>query len=81
MARQNVTLSLPKSLLKRAKVLAATRETSLSELMRKSLEDRVREANGYNRARLRQLKLLQEGLDLGTKGLIKTTREEIYERG
>ena len=81
MARQNVTLSLPKSLLKRAKVLAATRETSLSELMRKSLEDRVREANGYNRARKRQLKLLQEGLDLGTNGLIKTTREEIYERG
>lgn len=81
MARQNVTLSLPKSLLKRAKVLAATRETSLSELMRKSLEDRVREANGYNRARKRQLKLLQKGLDLGTKGLIKTTREEIYERG
>jgi len=81
MARQNVTLSLPKSLLKKAKVLAATRETSLSELMRKSLEDRVREANGYNRARKRQLKLLQEGLDLGTKGLIKTTREEIYERG
>ena len=81
MARQNVTLSLPKSLLKRAKVLAATRETSLSELMRKSLEDRVREANGYNRARKRQLKLLQKGLDLVTKGLIKTTREEIYERG
>jgi len=80
MERQNVTLSLPKLLLKKAKVIAAGREKSLSELLRESLEEKVREANGYKKARQRQLKLLKEGLDLGTKGDIATTRDEIHER-
>ena len=80
MERQNVTLSLPKLLLKKAKVVAASREKSLSELLRESLEQKVREANGYKKARQRQLKLLKEGLDLGTKGDIATTRDEVHER-
>jgi hypothetical protein len=80
MERQNVTLSLPKSLLKKAKVLAAIREKSLSELLRESLEDRIRDGIGYKTARKRQIKLLKDGLDLGTMGKIKTTREEIHER-
>lgn len=80
MNRQNVTLSLPTSLLKRAKVIAASREKSLSEFLRESLEEKVREANGYKKARRRQLKLLKEGLNLGTKGHITTTREEVHER-
>ena len=80
MERQNVTLSLPKLLLKKAKVIAASREKSLSELLRESLEQKVREANGYKKARQRQLKLLKEGLDLGTKGDIATTRDEVHER-
>ena len=80
MNRQNVTLSLPKSLLKKAKVIAAGREKSLSELLRESLEEKVREANGYKKARQRQLKLLKEGLDLGTKGDIATIRDEVHER-
>jgi len=80
MNRQNVTLSLPKSLLKKAKVIAASREKSLSELLRESLEEKVREANGYKKARQKQLKLLKEGLDLGTKGRITTTRDEVHDR-
>ncbi|MBW1690784.1 MAG: CopG family transcriptional regulator [Deltaproteobacteria bacterium] len=80
MERQNVTLSLPKLLLKKAKVIAASREKSLSELLRESLEEKVREANGYKKARQRQLKLLKEGLDLGTKGDIATIRDEVHER-
>jgi len=80
MEKQNVTLSLPKLLLKKAKVVAASREKSLSELLRESLEQKVREANGYKKARQRQLKLLKEGLDLGTKGDIATTRDEVHER-
>ena len=80
MERQNVTLSLPKLLLKKAKVIAASREKSLSELLRESLEQKVREANGYKKARQRQLKLLKEGFDLGTKGDIATTRDEVHDR-
>ena len=80
MERQNVTLSLPKSLLRRAKIVAASRDKSLSELLRESLEEKVREANGYKKARERQLRLLNRGLDLGTKGRIRTTREELHGR-
>jgi metal-responsive CopG/Arc/MetJ family transcriptional regulator len=80
MNKQNVTLSLPKSLLKKAKIFAASREKSLSELIRESLEDKVREATGYEKAKRSQLKLLKEGIDLGTKGRIKTTREELHAR-
>lgn len=81
MEKQNVTLSVPKNLLKKAKILAASRDKSLSEFLRESLEEKVREANGYTRARLRQLRLLKDSPDLGTGGKIATSREELHERG
>jgi hypothetical protein len=80
MDKQNITLSLPRSLLKKAKVLAAKNEKSLSELVKESLEDRVRDATGYKKARERQLKLLQKGLDFGTNGRITIKREELHAR-
>jgi hypothetical protein len=78
--RQNVTLSLPKSLLRKAKMLAASRDESLSELLRESLEARVREASGYRKARTRQLRLLKEGFDFGTEGRIAVSRDDLHER-
>jgi len=78
--KQNVTLSLPKSLLKKAKILAASRDESLSELLRESLEMRVREATGFKKARARQLRLLEEGFDLGTGGSVGVAREDLHER-
>lgn len=80
MNKQNVTLSLPRSLLKEAKIIAASKEESLSEFLRKSLEIRVREATGYQKAKERQLRQLKKGLDLGTKGRIKIAREELHAR-
>ena len=80
MNRQNVTLSLPKSLLQRAKAVAANKEKSLSEFLRESLEEKVREASGYKRAKERQLKLLNKGFDFGTKGEIRVSREELHGR-
>jgi hypothetical protein len=41
MEKQNVTLSLPKDFLKKAKVLAARHHLSLSELIRQLLEEKV----------------------------------------
>ena len=80
MQRQNVTLSLPKHLLRKAKIIAASQDKSLSELLRETIEDKVREANGYKKARTRQMKLLMNGLNLGTKGHISTTREDLHAR-
>jgi len=80
MERQNITLSLPKSLLKKAKAVAARKEKSLSELLRESLEEQVRESTGYKKAMERQLKLMKKGFDFGIKGRIAVSREEIHER-
>ncbi|MBW2367739.1 MAG: CopG family transcriptional regulator [Deltaproteobacteria bacterium] len=80
MEKQNVTLSLPKNLLQKAKILAARHEKSLSELIRQSLEEKVRQETGYNAAKQRQLRLLKSGMDLGTMGKIATTREELHAR-
>lgn len=80
MERQNVTLSLPKALLKKAKALAASRETSLSILLRESLEEKVGSASGFNKARDRQIKLLKQGFDLGSEGRLTVSREELHVR-
>ena len=81
METQNVTLSIPRTLLKQAKIIAASQDKSLSQLMRESLEEKVREEADYNKARKRQLRLLEEGLDLGTRGQVKTSRDELHARG
>ena len=60
MGRQNVTLSIDKSLLKKAKMIAASEDKSLSELLKESLESRVREATGYKKAQNRQLRILKK---------------------
>ena len=80
MERQNVTLSLPKSLLKKAKTLATKEDRSLSELLRETLEEKVMQKSGYQRARERQIALMKKGVDLGSKGKIATTREDLHER-
>ena len=80
MEKQNVTLSVPKELLRQAKIIAASQDKSLSQLIRDSLEEKVREAADYNKARNRQLRLLKKGFDLGTEGQVKTSRDEIHVR-
>ena len=81
MQNQNVTLSIPRTLLKHAKIIAASQDKSLSQFMRESLEEKVREEADYNRARTRQMRLLEKGLDLGTRGQIKISRDELHARG
>jgi hypothetical protein len=80
MEKQNVTLSLPKTLLKKAKLLAVQEDKSFNELVRQCLEQRVSAATGYEKTRERQLRMLETGFDLGTNGRVPVTREEIHER-
>lgn len=80
MERQNVTLSLPKALLKKAKTLAVMKDKSLSDLLRETLEEKVRQETGYQRAKERQIALMKKGFDLGTKGKVSISREELHER-
>ncbi|MFQ6079843.1 MAG: CopG family transcriptional regulator [Thermodesulfobacteriota bacterium] len=80
MEKQNVTLSLPKSLLKEAKILAIRMEKSLSQLLVEALQDIIRRNQEYERSKQRHRMILEKGFDLGTRGDIKVKREELHER-
>lgn len=81
MEKQNVTLSLPKSLLKEAKILAIRMEKSLSQLLVEALQDIIRRNQEYERSKQKHRLILEKGFDLGTRGDIKVKREELHERG
>ena len=78
--RQNLTLSLPKEVVREVKVIAAQRDTSISALMTRMLRELVDEERGYRAARERSLRRLGEGCDLGTGGKVHWTRDELHER-
>jgi uncharacterized radical SAM superfamily protein len=80
MEKQNVTLSIPKALLKQAKLIAARQDKSLSQLLKESLEEKVREELDYGKARKRQLQHLRKGLDLGSMGKVKAARDDLHAR-
>ena len=80
MERQNITLSLPKSILKKAKALALKEEKSLSALIRESLEDKIRKDTGYKEAMEKEIWRMERGLHLGTAGHMPRSREELHER-
>lgn len=77
---QNVTLSIPKDILRKAKILAVNKNTSLSGLLTQTLTDLVAHQETYEQARLRNLMLLKGGFDLGTNGKTPWMREELHER-
>ncbi|GLI53846.1 DUF6364 family protein [Thermodesulfovibrio yellowstonii] len=80
MEKQNITLSLPKDLLKKAKSIAIREDKSLSQLIREVLEERIRKTEDYNKAMQRQLKILRKGFNLGTEGNISIKRTELHDR-
>lgn len=77
---RNVTVSLPAELLREARHLAVDRGLSLSSFIAALLEEQVQSTRQYSAARERQLRLLEEGLPLGTGGQITWTRDELHER-
>jgi predicted transcriptional regulator len=76
--KQNVTISLSRQVLKKAKILAARRETSISGLLAQEIEFLVGEEEAYERAERQGLALLDKGFHLG--GVIRATRNELHER-
>lgn len=76
--KQNITVSLEKDVLRKAKVLAARRETSISGLLRQQIETLVGQEEAYERARSEAMKLLEKGFHLG--GARMVSREELHER-
>jgi hypothetical protein len=79
-SNQNITLSLPEEDLREARILAASRGTSVSQLLARMLRELVEQETGYARARDRSLARLCEGMDLGTGGHIGWSRDSLHER-
>jgi len=80
MEKQNVTLALPRDLLKRVKIMAAEKDTSISALLEDLLQERLARHEGYAQARTRQKSLMNQGINLGTLGERTWTREDLHER-
>jgi predicted transcriptional regulator len=77
---QNITLALPKRLLRKVKHLAVEREKSVSRLLTETLEELVARKDAYEEARRRALHDLEHPRSLGTFGKITWTRDELHER-
>lgn len=76
--KQNVTISLSRQVLKKARVLAARRETSISGLLAQQIESLVEQEETYERAERQAVALLDKGFHLG--GVVLAKREELHER-
>ena len=80
MSNQNITLSLPEEDLREARILAAGRGTSVSQLLARVLRELIEQETGYARARDRSLARLREGIDFGAGGNAGWSRDNLHER-
>jgi HSP90 family molecular chaperone len=78
--KQNITLSLPREILKKGKVLAARKGISLNELVRELLQANTEDDGEYQASAERQIKRMKEGIQLGTKGKIAWKRDQLHQR-
>jgi len=76
--KQNVTVSLDRQTIRKAKIVAARRDTSISGLLAQQIEILVGEEEAYERAERQAVALLDEGFHLG--GGAPASRDELHER-
>jgi hypothetical protein len=76
--KQNVTISLDRETVGKAKILAARRETSISGLVAAQIEALVGEDEAYDQAKREALMLLESGFHLG--GVHRCDRAQLHER-
>ncbi|MBN9608277.1 MAG: hypothetical protein BGO26_20400 [Actinobacteria bacterium 69-20] len=78
-ARRNVTLALPIDLLKRARVVAAQQDTSLTSLVEEYLTGLVQREEDYDRVWAEEFRQLEQ--DSGMRiGEITWTRDDLHDR-
>jgi hypothetical protein len=76
--KQNITISVDKSLLKRARVLAARRGASISAILSQELSRITDQDSAYEQAKRRALTRLAAPFQLG--GGKPASRESLHER-
>jgi hypothetical protein len=75
--RQNLTVQLDRETIRKAKVLAARRGTSVSALVAAEIRASVQSDDAYETARRAALERLDRGLHLGGR---RVNRDELHER-
>ena len=76
--KQNITLSIEKSLIKKSKIIAAQRETSVSKMLSDELEKLIQSTEQYELSKRKALANLKKGFHFG--GKITVSRESPHER-
>jgi hypothetical protein len=76
--KQNVTISISAETVRKARILAARRSTSISGLLAQEIEKLVGAEEAWERSERSALALLEHGFHLG--GLITVSRDELHER-
>ena len=76
--KQNLTISLDRQTIRKAKIVAARRSTSISGLLARQIEILIGEEEAYERAERQAISLLEKGFHLG--GVIRASRDELHER-
>lgn len=79
MATRNITLSLPEDIVRRAKVLAAQQDTSVSALVTDLLRQAIDGGVDYDSIWAEEERLMAEGIGLKV-GPITWTRADVHER-
>lgn len=77
--KRNLTVELDVETIRKAKVLAAQRDTSVSRLVADEIERLVGDNDAYEQAKAKALYWLEHGLGYRTGGNL-VSREELYER-
>jgi hypothetical protein len=76
--KQNITLSMEKDIIKKGKIIAARKETSISKMLGDLLKEVTDNENRYQAAKRNALQHLKKGFHLG--GRIDWKRDDLYER-
>jgi len=78
-ATRNITLALPSELVRRARIIAAARETSVSALVAEYLQSLARQADDYEALWQEEQRLMAEGLPMRV-GRVTWSRADSHER-
>lgn len=65
--KQNITLSIDEALLKKGKILAAEKDTSVSKMLSELLKDQVEKKDQYEAAKKDAIRTLKSGFHMGDR--------------
>ncbi len=74
---QNLTIRLPIAVLRKARIVAAKRGTSISALVSEKIEEIAGDEDAYEAAKRRAVRLLDRGFHLGGK---PASRDALHDR-